>query len=835
MGSLRDVFTGPFGVLTRGRWKFGVREAAVVAVAAIVAIGGQGLLTPWLAGELPFVTTFPTVAIVAFFIGITAGVVTAVVCLLWILSPLPPQSIPEIGLQSAMVFLPASFLVAFFSGQGRDVATASDPVSTNSTLRTLKVSMFMAAALPTVLFLGTAWITYGQAIDDARLRVERETRIAQEHADKVMENSEAIVRSVLEMLRPFTPEEIVVRERELHLMLADMSRLAQVEAITVSNSAGRVIASSRDFPTRGIDVSERISFRSHQDARSGAHVSELASSRVGNDTVFELSRRWEHAGKFAGVVSVSLRPAYFADFYRGMALDEPGLAVMLVRPDGEIIAHWPQAHADTLRIEPGSALALAMAGGEVQGRLDDAAAVAGEERVGSFRRLDDHPLYLVAGIDHDQIITGWQRRLALLAAFTFPISIALVYTAFVAFRRTQLEVATQQQLQREIEQRAQVEAALRHVQKLEALGRLTGGVAHDFNNLLAVINNNLHLIERLEPTLQDSKQLAAIGRAVASGERLTRQLLTFARRQPVQPQVISLQERLPILLGLIAPTLGASIETSMEVEADARPVLVDAAELELAVINLAVNAKDAMRDGGRLTLSARNAMRGEIDIPGAFVVITVADTGTGIAPELSERVFEPFFTTKPPGQGTGLGLSQVYGLCAQAGGTARVQSALGKGPQVQLFLPAADDANAGRAAGPDKTFDPLECSILLVEDNADIAMTTQQLLQTFGCSVTWVASGDAARTAVDSDPTRYNLVISDMAMPGELDGLALAEYLRKRHPQIKLMLITGYTNQLQEASARRFTVLAKPCSPDSLIKAMRELLGKAATPEAAQL
>ncbi len=311
----------------------------------------------------------------------------------------------------------------------------------------------------------------------------------------------------------------------------------------------------------------------------------------------------------------------------------------------------------------------------------------------AFRRLERYPIYVLAGVDREAIIAGWQRQLAVLAAFTFPISMALVYVVWVALRRTRRELAAQQSLQREIEQRARIENALHHVQKLEALGRLTGGVAHDFNNLLTIVSNNLHLMRRLDPRMADNKQLAAIGRAVASGERLTRQLLAFARRQPLQPEVISIQERLPALLALIAPTLGPRIESSVEVDPKTKAVLVDPAELELAIINLAVNAKDAMPDGGRLTLSARNASPAEIDIAGEFVVLTVADTGTGIDPELTDRIFEPFFTTKPAGQGTGLGLSQVYGLCAQAGGTVRIDSARGR-RHARQPLPARDRSGA---------------------------------------------------------------------------------------------------------------------------------------------
>jgi two-component system, NtrC family, sensor kinase len=244
-------------------------------------------------------------------------------------------------------------------------------------------------------------------------------------------------------------------------------------------------------------------------------------------------------------------------------------------------------------------------------------------------------VYVDASLSRATILEAWQRRTTLLAAFTFPTAMALIYIAWVALRRTQRELAAVRKLHEETEHRARAENALRQVQKLEALGRLTGGVAHDFNNLLMVISNNLHLLRRVEPSLAGSRQLAAIGRAVTSGERLTRQLLAFARRQPLHPEVLSLQERLPVLLALVAPTLGPRIEGQCVVDPDTPSIEVDAAELELAIINLAVNAKDAMPEGGQFRLSARSARPEETGLPGDFVVISVADTGAGSIPTSS--------------------------------------------------------------------------------------------------------------------------------------------------------------------------------------------------------
>lgn len=359
-------------------------------------------------------------------------------------------------------------------------------------------------------------------------------------------------------------------------------------------------------------------------------------------------------------------------------------------------------------------------------------------------------------------------------------------------------------------------------QRLEALGQLTGGVAHDFNNLLMVISNYTHLAKARNPQLAGAQELAGIERAVGTGTKLTRQLLAFARRQPVRPEALQLQERLPQIAGLLKASLGSRIRLDCEVAPDTAAVLVDPAEFELALINLSVNARDAMPNGGKLRVSARND-------EGGMVRIEVADTGEGIPADVLPKIFDPFFTTKPVGHGTGLGLSQVYGLVSQAGGDARVQSVPGQGTTVALLLPAHDASAAAEAGDAVSALELARAGhkVLLVEDNTELAAVTAQVLQAAGYRVTPAATGDAALAVLEAGEA-FDIVLSDIRMPGDTDGIALARWVRARLPRLPVVLMTGYSAELAQAQALGLQVLPKPSAPADLLAALsRELSAKA--------
>jgi signal transduction histidine kinase/CheY-like chemotaxis protein len=363
-----------------------------------------------------------------------------------------------------------------------------------------------------------------------------------------------------------------------------------------------------------------------------------------------------------------------------------------------------------------------------------------------------------------------------------------------------------------------------HGQRMEALGRLTGGVAHDFNNLLGVISNSAHLIARYCPDKALQVPLAATWRAIEVGSRLTQHLSRFSGRQPVRPEVVDLQAYFNDVEELLRMVLGKSVRVHTEVAAETRRIQVDASELELALINLALNARDAMPQGGQVTFEARNARHDELDGKrgSPFVVIMVTDNGCGIDQTLTSRVFEPFFTTKTRGAGTGLGLSQVHGFCVQAGGMARLKSTPGQGTSVSMLLPARQGEPRLAHVALRQQDDGLHGRrVMLVEDNETLGDVTAAVLEGFGAQVIRAETAEAALLAINAGDA-VDLVLSDVVMPGTLDGLALAQTLASHHPAISVVLTTGYSSSPLENTG--FTVLRKPCPPELLVRVLRDAL-----------
>jgi PAS domain S-box-containing protein len=374
---------------------------------------------------------------------------------------------------------------------------------------------------------------------------------------------------------------------------------------------------------------------------------------------------------------------------------------------------------------------------------------------------------------------------------------------------------------RDISDRLELEASLRQAQKMEALGALTGGIAHDFNNLLTVVMGNLDLLRRAKedrkPRLIDNAL-----QAVEQGRKLTQQLLAFGRRQPVKPEVISLKALIVGMDDMLAQSLRGDIRLEFDLADDLWPVEVDPAQLQAALINVAANARDAMPKGGTLTLKAENTVLQDGErVEG--IAVSITDTGQGMPREVLARVFEPFFTTKEVGKGTGLGLAQVYGFAQQAGGSVDIRSEEGRGTTVTLYLPRTRTEvvdGAREAAVREGIVCPRH--ILLVDDNAQVAEVATAILTEQGHQVTYAANADEALTKLETSQA-FDLVFSDLVMPGERNGLDLARTVRERWPSLPVILATGYSDAANRATQEGFTLVTKPYAPDTLLRAVAEL------------
>jgi PAS domain S-box-containing protein len=370
-----------------------------------------------------------------------------------------------------------------------------------------------------------------------------------------------------------------------------------------------------------------------------------------------------------------------------------------------------------------------------------------------------------------------------------------------------------------------------HLQKMDALGQLTGGVAHDFNNLLMVVSGQAELLkQKLGDDPRMARAIDAIENAAKRGGALTRQLLTFSRRHTMTPVVFELADWLDGFRTMIASALGATVTLVATMEPDIWPVQVDRNEFELALVNLALNARDAMSNGGIITLTAENvALTGSetaVKIAGEFVALRVTDTGTGIAPDVLERVFEPFFTTKPAEKGSGLGLPQVYGFVHQSGGTVTIESELARGTSVTLYLPRGHQTEIedGDEAAVE---DAASGSVLVVEDNPEVADISISMLEELGYQVRLAGDAETAIKAIDE--STFDLVISDIIMAGDMDGLALARAIREWEPRLPVFLVAGYSHALQDARGE-FVVMRKPFKLAELSRAVSRMIAESKQP-----
>jgi two-component system NtrC family sensor kinase len=690
-----------------------------------------------------------------------------------------------------------------------------------NSLRLLQWMMGASLALPLALFALAASASWKSANQTADREIERTLDVAHEHALKVFETIDRSLSEIAEIVSGIPDSDLSRREPALHLRLKDLvGSLPQIKSTWVFDARGQAVVNSLVSPPPDIDFSDRNYFKAHVAADIGTFIGDALTPRppYQGAPFFSVSRRRPTGdGSFTGVIQASVLPEYFENFYARIGRD-PGSYFALGLTDGTVLARLPAIGRDLRPDGPGPA------GQNIKpGLITVTSPADGIERRVGYQKLAAYPLYVSAGLETSAIRARWLGTMGQHLIFGLPATALLFLLLALALRRTR-------NLYAEADRRMEAEEALKHGQRLEALGQLTGGVAHDFNNLLTVIRAAVDMLRR--PHLTEERRLRyveAISDTVNRAAKLTAQLLAFARRQTLKPERFDVGENVQTLSEIIRTLTGARIEIVTRVPGGPCLIDADASQFETALINMAVNARDAMGGEGLLTISVRSAA----ELPGpapqpksphGYVAVSVEDTGVGIPQGQMGRIFEPFFTTKEVGQGTGLGLSQVFGFAKQSGGEVTVASEVGKGSTFTLYLPrvADDDRPLAAAAEEPAAVDGGGMAVLVVEDNPEVGKFAADALAELGYTVTLVGNATHALEELMSDASRFDVVFTDVVMPG-MTGIELAKEIRRRHFDLPVVLTSGYSHVLAQNGSYGFELLQKPYSSEQLSRILHKV------------
>ncbi len=691
-------------------------------------------------------------------------------------------------------------------------------------IRLLRIVFAASVILPAALFAYASWLTYrsNEATNDREIAQTRD--VLTEHALKVFESVEHSIAEINEMIRDFSDDEIVQRGDVLHQRLKRIAASSeQVKSLWILDRNGRALVDTLSFPSSSVSLADRDYFMIHRNQDVGTYIGPILQPRTpyGGAAFFSVSRRRMAPGsEFAGVVQASLLPEYFEGFYAKISGDRGSYAA-LIHQDGAILARYP-ALSGNAQLRPIADLSELMQAGSPEGILTVRSSIDHRERKLAYRKLPNLPVYVVAGQETGAIRAKWLAVIGNQLIFGIPATAALLALVALALKRTR-------RMYEEARLRQSAEDALKQSQRLESLGRLTGGVAHDFNNLLMVVGGAARKLRRTATTPQQQRALDMIEQSVSKGSSLTRQLLSFSRRNAMDAVPIDLGDRVQRFSDVLRQSVPSNI--TIAIQQPPAPVVarLDPNEFEIALLNLTLNARDAMPDGGRITISIGRRRPPDADPNGGsddeVAVLQFADTGTGISPEIRDKVFEPFFTTKPVDRGTGLGLSQIYGFVQQSKGQITLRSELGIGTHFELTFPIcndppARDAPAAAPAAPAQLTPP--GTLLLVEDHPDVAAVASDYAEQCGFAVVLAGSAEQALKLLESR-SDIKLVFSDIVMPG-ISGLELGRIIRSRYPQLPVVLTSGYSDRSTTALEEGFVLLPKPYSLETFCQRLTQAL-----------
>ncbi len=681
---------------------------------------------------------------------------------------------------------------------------------------------------PALLFCGLASIDYRIELDRTRHDVATTTTALAEHAQTVMENANLVLAGVLDHIGDRDWEALAASPQTHEFLAALQRELPPVEAIFLVAPNGIVAASSRAWPMPPYDLHAMEYFTRTQAQDSDAVVvTEPRPGTYSGTKGFIVARRRVRDGRFDGLVGVTVSHAYFETFYRAIMTHPTASAAGLIRTDGALLVRFPDPPIHPPALPADNPMMAAARAGLDSAVFGGHSSLSGDERIAGFRRLRDLPLLVGYSINRSVFLTTWALHAAVIGICALLLSILLLATEHLVRRKTQIEHDGLRRLVEETERRRQVEAMAQQGQKMEALGRLTGGVAHDFNNLLAVILGSLELVLRRENDARSTRLLQTAADAAKRGAKLTAQMLSFSRKHEVAVRAVDVNAVIRGMDELLHRTLGSHVRLRYDLADDLWPVLADLVQLELALLNLAVNARDAMPAGGDLTIHSYAVTVPDPAIPvpelqpGDYVCVQVADTGIGMSDDVRVHAHEPFFTTKPPGSGTGLGLSMVYGFVRELGGALTFDSRPGAGTTVSVFLRKSPSAPVVETRRPDANVPSARPGrIMLVDDDASVRLATRAMLEELGHEVVEVTGGAEALDVLDRD-RRFDLLLIDFAMP-VMNGSQLAAEVTKLWPLAPILFVTGYVENdaLRPWSDLGYGTVQKPFSTRDLAAAV---------------
>jgi signal transduction histidine kinase/ActR/RegA family two-component response regulator len=683
----------------------------------------------------------------------------------------------------------------------------------SETVRVLRRLTFLVLLIPILCFAAAAWKDRSAILQTAESDGVKIVALLHEQAENLFAGHQIILDMIVDRVKGLDWDTVQARSDLLHELEVMDRRLDGASEILLVDASGRVRATTVHTEANELlPPADRRCFLVLSRNEVESCISQPYADPSAGHYMFSLSQRLAKDGQFNGIAQVAISADYIVGLWASATPSVSDIVTMF-KADGTVLAQsGPQSGSGPSLPDLGKSL-IEKIGDNQTGIIRGPLLAGGVDRITVYAKLGEQPVYIGISLDKGAILTTWFTNLTIYGLVAASAMAGIIVAFGMAMRRAQSERRALSLWQAEIEERVKAQEQLRQSQKMESLGKLTGGIAHDFNNLLTVIVGNLGLVKRLVPGGKAHEYLQTAMKASESAVQLTTRLLAFARKQVLAPKAVDLPRLLDGMEDFLLRTLGHDVKLRVSCDPGLWPALVDPNQIELIVLNLAINARDAMPKGGTLTIKVSNGEFGPgapHDLaPGQYVVVTVTDTGTGMDAATLARATEPFFSTKEVGKGTGLGLSMMQGFVTQSGGASRLRSQPGCGTQIEMWLPRA-------RVLPEELKIPTvqdqwqDCgSILVCDDDPAVLQFICSALETKGYQALSVTNGRSAIAMLEMNKS-IRLLVLDFTMP-EMNGAAVIRALRVSRPDLPVLLVTGNANlDAIQNDLPDTAVLAKP-------------------------